>query len=440
MIFERMQETVGKSAALIRNSGALTVAAVVTAVLGFGYWWLAARLFPPEAIGRAAALLSVMGLFALLGDAGLGTLLVGELGRYSTRVRGLVGAAAVAGMALAVVLALAFVLGAPLIGHKTLIDDWFEGLLFVVGGGLTVFSTVGGQAFLGTLNGIGRMIQGVLFSVIKLALIGVTAAAGAVDDTAILLTWVMALVASWIGVDLATRGSARRMLGIPDFGLLHTLRRKVLGHYALDVALQGPGLVVPYLVVVLLTPTTTAAFAVVWMLISTASVIPALLATVLFPVVRASPDQFRHHFLLSLTASLLFSLAGAVFVLVYSREILAIFNPAYPDIAGSGLRFLGFSLLGSTLKFHACTLARLSDAMRRASVWFMLGGLLELGFAVAGAKLGGLEGLVVGWTAAVSIEGACMVLYWAYARCGPRAGHERGLPDARPAQTAAPTP
>jgi hypothetical protein len=171
---------------------------------------------------------------------------------------------------------------------------------------------------------------------------------------------------------------------------------------------------VPYLVLVLLSPATTAAFASVWMLVSTAAAVPAVLATVLFPAVRAGPNQFRHLFIVSLTVSLLFSLACAVFILTYSQQILASFNPAYPEIAGTSLRLLGFSLLGSTLKFHACTLARLGDTMRSASLWFALGGLLELGFVVAGAKLGSLQGLVLGWTLAVSIEGACVGFVWAF--------------------------
>src|SRR6202021_2499026 len=106
----------------------------------------------------------------------------------------------------------------------------------------------------------------------------------------------------------------------------------------------------------------------------------------------------------------LFSLVCARLVFVYSRGILSLFNPAYPEIAGSSLRLLGFSLLGSTIKFHACTLARLNDAMRRTSPWFAFGGLLELGFAIAGAKLDAMQGLVLGWTLAVSIEGACAAL------------------------------
>ncbi|MFC0242583.1 lipopolysaccharide biosynthesis protein [Rhodopseudomonas telluris] len=409
-----MREAVRKSAALLRNSGALTLATVVTAGLGFGYWWLAARLFPPEAIGRAAALLSVMGLLGLLGDSGLGTLLVGEAARYRGRVAGLVSAATVVAMALAAALGMVFVVAEPLFGHASLIAGRHTMLLFIFGSALTAFTMVVSQALLGTLNGTARMLQQVVFSLLKLGMIGMAALAGASNEIAILMTWIAGAVVSWILVDLATHGGVRALLGRPDFALLHKLRHKVLDHYTLDIALQAPGLVVPFLVVVILTPTTNAAFAVVWMLIATAAAIPAVMATVLFPVVRASPKQSRHNFAVSLGVSLLFSTACAVFVLVYSREILAAFNPAYPDIAGSSLRFLGFSLLGSTLKFHACTLARLNDAMRRSSPWFLLGGILELCVAVAGAELGGLEGLVVGWTVVVSIEGACMVLYAGY--------------------------
>jgi hypothetical protein len=45
--------------------------------------------------------------------------------------------------------------------------------------------------------------------------------------------------------------------------------------------------------------------------------------------------------------------------------------------------------------------------MRMGWLLFEFGGSLVLWLAVAGAKLGGLQGLVVGWTLAVSIEGAC---------------------------------
>ncbi len=433
----RGRRALQKSTALVTNSSALAIGTLATAALGFVYWWLAARFFPPEVIGSASALLAVMGFVGLLGDAGLGTLLMGEIVRHPGKQPGLVTAVASVGVALAVGTALLFVLGdASFISSRTLIGGWFERVLFVFGCSLTVFCILVDQAFVGTLRSTGKMIRQVLFSAFKLMLIAAAAAGGYASTAAILMTWVAGLLASCIGVDLLTRGSARRLVGIPDFHLLHRQRRKVFDHYALDVASQAPTVIMPYLVLVLLSPTTNAAFVSLWLLVSMASSIPAAMATTLFPVVRASPEQFRHDILISLTASLLFSLVCAAVVFAYSQHILAVFNPAYPEIGGSSLRYLGFSLLGSTLKFHACTLARLVDAMLKASRWFAVGGLLELCFAVAGAKLDGLQGLVLGWTFIVCIEGTCAALVLACATkpdsvvVGP--AHEgRGAPDLR---------
>jgi len=405
-----------KSADFVLNSGAMVIGTAVMAVSGFAYWWLAARLFAPEVIGTASALLSVMGLIGLLGEAGLGTLLIGEIGRHPGRVSGLVSAAASIGLGLALGLALLFVVGeSRLNSSNSPIDNWLVGTAFVLGCCLTVPIELGDAALVGDLHSSSRMIRQVLFSTFKLLLIAVAALAGFASSAAIVLTWLAGLLISWIGLDLLTRGRARRLLGPPDFRALYVLRHKVLGHYALDVTIQAPVIVMPYLVLVLLSATTNAAFVALWMLVTMAGTIPAAMSTVLFPVVRADSKQFRHHMLVSLTVSLLFSLVCANVVFFYSQQILAVFNPAYPQIAGVSLCLLGFSLLGSTFKYHACSLARLRNKMGKASHWFALGGLLELCSAIAGAKLGGLQGLAVAWTVAVNIVGACAALVLLFA-------------------------
>lgn len=396
-----------KCAILVTNSGALAIGTIAMAGLGFVYWWLAARTFPPEVIGNASALLSMIGLVALLGEAGLGTLVIGEMVRHPGRESGLAAAAACVGGVIALGVALLFVFGEALFVPAGPIDDWLKAGLFVLSCIITVLSIVLDQALVGNLRSSGRMVRQVLFSAFKLMLVAGAAYVGFASSTAIVLTWVAGLLASWIALDLLTRGGARRLVGLPDFQLLHKLRRKVFDHYALDVASQASGLLMPYLVLVLLSPTINAVFVSVWMLVSVAAMIPAAMATVLFPVVRANSAQSKHYILVSLTVSLLFALICANFIFLYSQQILALFNPAYPKIAGSSLCLLGFSLVGSALKFHACALARLADRMRKASFWFAFGGALELCLAVAGAKLDGLEGLVVGWTLSVSIEGAC---------------------------------
>jgi O-antigen/teichoic acid export membrane protein len=394
-----------KSAPLLANSGALAIGTLTTAGLGLVYWWIAARSFPPEAIGRASALLAVIGLIGILGDAGLGTLLVGEISRHRNRAPGLVVAALAINFPLLFAMSALFLAGEAYFAGQALTDGWFDSALFVFGSCLTGASGIGSQAQLGNLRSAGRMVQQVMFAVIKLVLIVAAVAVGVLSDDAILATWFGGLTLSWLLFDLVTTGDARKLVGRPDYALLGTLRRKVFGHYVLDVAVLSPGAIMPYLVLVLLSPTTNAAFASMWMLVSMAAIVPAVLATALFPVAVANPDQARHDIMVSLSASLLFSGACAAFLFVFSQELLALFNPAYPAIAGDGLRLLGFGLLGLTLKFHLCALARLGNRMRKAALWFAFGAALEFGAVVIGARADGLSGLVLGWTAAVSVEG-----------------------------------
>ncbi|MGO6900471.1 oligosaccharide flippase family protein, partial [Rhizobium ruizarguesonis] len=68
-------------AVLLLNAGMLGLGTLMTAILGFVYWWLAARSFSAEAVGLAAAAISLMNLLANLGEVGLGPFLMGEIGR-----------------------------------------------------------------------------------------------------------------------------------------------------------------------------------------------------------------------------------------------------------------------------------------------------------------------------------------------------------------------
>ena len=172
--------------------------------------------------------------------------------------------------------------------------------------------------------------------------------------------------------------------------------------------MQAPSTILPYLVTVLLSAKSNAAFSAIWMVLLVASVIPAALTTVLFPVIRVKPDQHREKMLLSLGVSLAFAIAFSSFIFTYSTEILRLFNPAFAEIGGSSMRFLGFGLIGSVIKCHICAGARLTNTMLKASVWFSIGGLFELASVTFGCYIAGLEGLSIGWAAAVLIEATVM--------------------------------
>ncbi|MGW4420976.1 lipopolysaccharide biosynthesis protein [Streptosporangium sp. NPDC004631] len=63
---------------LFRNGYALMANTAITAVLGMGYWWLAAQLYEPADFGRGQAVITAMRLFASLTALGF----VGALARF----------------------------------------------------------------------------------------------------------------------------------------------------------------------------------------------------------------------------------------------------------------------------------------------------------------------------------------------------------------------
>jgi O-antigen/teichoic acid export membrane protein len=85
---------------LIGNAGSLVVGSVANAVLGFAYWALAARSFSPEAVGYASAAISLMSFVALVGEFGLGTLVLGEIQHDLKHAPRLISASLIAALAL----------------------------------------------------------------------------------------------------------------------------------------------------------------------------------------------------------------------------------------------------------------------------------------------------------------------------------------------------
>src|SRR5216683_3661045 len=102
---------------LLVNAGSLVGTTAVTSVLGFAYWWLAARQFSPEALGLASAAISAMMLLGSLGIVGLGTLLIGELPRQQGKEVSLISATLIVVGAVGGCLGIVFAAVAPYLSN-----------------------------------------------------------------------------------------------------------------------------------------------------------------------------------------------------------------------------------------------------------------------------------------------------------------------------------
>jgi len=422
-LVERLRAATENHAVLVRNSGAIIIGSGTGAILGVAYWCLAARWLSPEVIGMASGLLSLMNFVGLLGDAGLGTLLVGEIVKWRGRECGLISAVCLA----AFLLSLSTGAGILMISEQAfhlLANQSLVNLFLILGAGITGLWLAINQAWLGMLESNFRMICQIVFSASKLSFLAI-AIMWFSGISVILVGWVVSLVISIIVGELLMRRRKYTLLNRPNFKLLFFLRYKVVHHYRLDLGMMAPSTLLPYLVTVLLSPSANAAFTVIWMIFSVASIVPSTLATVLFPVIQAEPHHYRNRMNVSLSVSLIFALAFGIFIFFLSSDILGVFNPAYAVIGGQHLRILGFGMIGSVIRSHIVAAARLNNRMREASVSIFLAAVFELMSVGIGAHFGGVEGLAWAWMIATLIEaGALLLINPVYGRnCEPRPSH-----------------
>jgi len=397
-------QQIRSNSVVLRNSAFMSLGSASTALLGFVYWWLAARSFPAAAVGVQSALMSAMAFVGMLGEAGFGTMLVGEALSEGDRGAAMIAAAVLAGTGATLILALP-------VGGLFLHYAWMKlpvAVLFVLGCALTGCCFVVDGALVGLLHGKWQLYRNTLLAVLKLGLL-LIAVAMTRNGAAIILTWIVSL-----GISLAVvcwHASMRSVLILtaPDFRSLSRRISVVMRHHVLNLAVMAPFFIMPLVVSVCVGPEVNAAFYAGWMIFFVGQLVPVSLTTVLFAVGAVDsalqPLRLRFSFVLSLG----FSVVVAGILALFSDHILGLFNPAYPALAGSAVRLFGLGLLGAVVKQHYILLMRMRGKMMTAALRLGLGACLEIGLAAAGGVAGGVAWLTVGWLVAVTVQVAFLL-------------------------------
>jgi O-antigen/teichoic acid export membrane protein len=382
----------------------MSLGSATAAVLGFVYWWLAARSFAAAAVGVQSALISAMTFVGLLGEAGFGTMLVGEALGQGDRAAAMIAAAVLAGTGATLILALP-------IGGLLFYYAWMTlpiTVLFVLGCALTGIGFVVDGALIGLLHGEWQLYRNTLLAVLKLGLL-LVAAAMTHNGTAIMLTWIVGLSVSLAVVCWHAPIGRVLISTSPNFRSLSGRMSVVMRHHALNLAAAAPTLLMPIVVSMCAGPAVNAAFYAGWMVLFVGSLVPASLTTVLFAVGAVDPALQPQRLRFSFVLSLGFSVVMAGVLALFSDHILGLFNPAYPALAGSAVRMLGLGLLGGTVKQHYILVMRMRGSMMTAALWLGAGACLEIGLAAAGGMAGGVDWLTIGWLVAVTVQVAFLL-------------------------------
>src|SRR6266699_3208108 len=380
---------------ILVNAGSLISTTAVTSVLGFAYWWVAARSFPPETVGLGSAAISAMALLGTICILGLGTLLIGELPRQPGKEGPLISAALIVVGGAGGCAGIVFALVAPIVAADfQVLRAGIAGiLLFAIGVSLTAITLVLDQALIGLLRGGLRLWRNTLFSVAKLAALVVVSLwlSHAVGLT-IYATWAVGnavSLAALAGSALLKRSGFRSTYW-PQWGLLRKLRSAALQHHMLNLTLQAPTLALPVLVTILLSATTNAWFYVAWTIASFVFAVPIALTTVLYATVSGRPTVLAHKARLTLSLASVTCVGAACVLLLGTGQVLGLFGHVYAEEAAWSLRILALGAFPLIIKNHYTTLCRIQNRIRSAMLPIVAGTLIELCAAALGGRFGGL--------------------------------------------------
>ena len=410
---------------LLSNSGSLMASTVVTSILGFGYWWVAARAFSPEAVGSASAAVSAMTVIGTLGMFGMGTLLISELPRTAPArqwrlisacllVAGCVGAGG--GTAYVVVARFGITALRGTVGSVV-----WAGLL-VVGVAVSAMAMVLDEGLIGLLAGRLQLLRNAYFAIGKLVILGVLAVLPvAVTGGEVLATWVAGILLSMLLLVFSLR---RRGLPSvrPDLSALRGLGRLAHGHNLLNIAVFLPRTTLPLVVTAVLSTRATAGFYTAWMIFAFLAMVPSTLATTLFAVAAGDSATLRSKMRMALFVSLTAGGPASVLLALLAGRALAVFGAGYAATATGSLTILALTYVPTVFRQMYIAVARVRGSIGTAFRLVLLGGAAELAAAWYGGSRGDLTTLTGAFAAVVAVEGlvlAPIVLRAALARPTP---------------------
>ena len=241
---------------LLRNAGSLAATTGLTSILGFVFWWVAAREFSKSEIGYGAAATNTIALLGTVGMFGLGTMMIGELPKRRER-GGLFSASLITSAVGSLILGFAFPLIAEAFHARVPEMDGTPRrlVIFALGGMLTGATLVFDAGTSGMMRGGVQLWRNLAMSILKLAFLPLTAFM--LHDEfgfGITISFVAGTGVSMIPAMVMLLRGGSKIWHRPDWPELRRLFRVALNHNWLNLAIVTPGRIIPVIVTLVVSP------------------------------------------------------------------------------------------------------------------------------------------------------------------------------------------
>ncbi len=362
---ERLRQKLQVS--LYRNAIYLIISNAISALLGFVFWMLAARLYPAADVGKASAAISAMMLLSLLATLGLDYAIIRFLPNANRAANTMVNSClTIAGLA-SIIVAFIFIGG---------LRFWSPGLLFlreepiylssfvIFTAVLTLYAIVS-RVFIAARRAAFNLAQILSNQLIEIALIipfaaffasfGIFAAWGLSEFAALMIAILLLLPRIQAGY--------RPSVAI-DRNAVSKMVQFSLSNYIAALLGYAPTYILPLMVVNLVGAEDNAFFYIAWAIASVLFSIPVGTSLSLFADSSHDTNMLHQNFQRSLKLTFLILIPAVALIFLIGAKILHLFGGGYSEHATKLLWILGLSALPLGINSIYFSLKRVGKKMK----------------------------------------------------------------------------
>jgi O-antigen/teichoic acid export membrane protein len=390
---------------LFRSAYSLMASTVVTSVLGVAFWILAARLFPPEVVGRDSALIASMLTLSTIAQLNFASAMIRFLPRMGARTSRVLGLAYALSAVAALVIALAFVVIVPRVidDFAFVAEDPGVAAMYVAGLVMWGVFVIGDASLAGLRCAPWVPIENAIYAVLKMAALPILLAVTATHG--IFAAWILPVclllpVMNWLifrrAIPRHLAGAAHESSSAHEFTPRH-LRRFLAQDYFGSVLSQGALTLLPLLVVALLGSEDNAYFYVAFTLVTTFDLLFMNVVTS-FTVEGAVERERLHELSRTVVRHLLAPLVVISLGLVLVAPLLLLpFGPDYVREASPLVRLLACACVFRAALYLYAALCRLHGRGRPLLLVEAGAFTLLIGLTLLLTPVLGLKGVALAW-------------------------------------------
>jgi len=382
------------------NAFYLVMASVIASLLGFVFWIIVARLYPPEDVGLASATISAMGLVAAFAGLGLGMGLIRFLPHSGENANKMINTALTINILASIVGAFIFIAG---------LSFWSPALLFlrenpIYLAAFVIFTIASGMLNLTGNTFIARrragfvVAQNLIFSLLKLTLPILLAS----------FFHSFGIFASW-GISLCVALLVCFLLFLPrvqgGYRPFFALNRKAVNdimhfsfaNYISNLLWGAPAMILPIMMVNLSGAELTAYFYIAWAIAGTPAIVSGALSTSLFAEGSHDEDGVGLNIWRSLKISFLTLVPAIILILAIAPWLLDLFGGAYAENGVTLLRILALSALPLTINIIYLAIKRIEKKLKVLVGLSAFAAIAALGLTYLLLPVMGIDGAGIAW-------------------------------------------